>query len=262
MPRKPVQMTPIDLGEVDDTLTDSYARGMRVIGYVRTDPNDTTPVPPNLQRQLIETWCADRGARLIEVFEDLQVPANESLSKRTGLAQALNALLTDKSKLLLALSQDRLALLPDEGVAIELLATQRYEAHLDVVQGEIDWGAEADEIKAHVAQFVTFSRQLDDALQNDDTPDDWEHIQTAANLAVPRQNPATGRAERPSMTFISEELNRRGMISRHGTAYSPAQVSRMLERWEVHMAELQSKARQMAEETALNPRKASPLLVG
>ncbi len=181
--------------------------------------------------------------RMSDSFEDLNASYDTPLEKRTGLARALNALATSKCQVLVALDQESFATDPSEGVIIETLANERYGAHLAVLEDRaVDWGVEAEGTKAAIAVYVEVARKLDDALQNDDSPEDWTHIQNASNLCQPRPNPEHGgRVEKPTLQWVSDQLFDRGMLSKHNTAYSPIQISRMLEKEEERRAEVAAK---------------------
>mgnify|MGYP001608882095 CR=1 FL=1 len=224
------------------------AKGMRAVAYIRTAPDQITTVPAStLQRQLLESWCEEHEVRFTEYFEDHCLD-DAPLSKRTGLAKALNALAENKCQILLILSQDRVAHDDFDGVVVETIATERYGAQVLTLDGPCDWGDVGEEARIAIARYIETARAIDDAMQNDDNVDDWAHIQTVANLAVPRPNPEnSGRVERPSLNAISDMLQARGMVSRKGTAYAPIQVSRMLEKWEAHQLVMKDKEKAHAQ---------------
>lgn len=62
---------------------------MRAFGYVRLSKMDDTSTSPQRQRQAIAKWCEDRGAELVETFEDLDLSAYRRGVRRPGLERML-----------------------------------------------------------------------------------------------------------------------------------------------------------------------------
>ncbi len=65
---------------------------MKAFGYVRISKMDEGTTSPQRQRQAIQKWCEDRGAELVDVFEDLDLSAYSRRVRRPGLERMLGRL--------------------------------------------------------------------------------------------------------------------------------------------------------------------------
>jgi DNA invertase Pin-like site-specific DNA recombinase len=80
---------------------------VKAFGYVRISKLDEGTTSPQRQRQAIERWCRDRGAELIDVFEDLDLSAYSKRVRRPGLERMLGRL--DEVDTVVTWRLDRLA---------------------------------------------------------------------------------------------------------------------------------------------------------
>lgn len=110
------------------------ARPMSVVGYVRTSTRGQT-LSAEVQRAAIVDWCKDRGARLMDVFEDVGVSGAAVISGRPGLWAAMATLGAKRANVLLVSRRDRLA--RDVGIAgqIERMA-HSYGASVEAADDE------------------------------------------------------------------------------------------------------------------------------
>jgi DNA invertase Pin-like site-specific DNA recombinase len=65
---------------------------VKAFGYLRISKLDQDSTSPQRQRQAIERWCRDRGATLVETFEDLDLSAYKRGVRRPGLERMLGRL--------------------------------------------------------------------------------------------------------------------------------------------------------------------------
>lgn len=80
----------------------------RVTGYIRVS-TDEQAIGPEAQRQALERWCRDHGARLVAVHEDLGVSGAAPLDERPGLLAAIDEVTRGRAGVLLVAKRDRLA---------------------------------------------------------------------------------------------------------------------------------------------------------
>jgi hypothetical protein len=203
----------------------------KAVGYIRTEPEDSGPSAAT-QRAELEVYCEDKGYSLDVIWEDPNVSLETPFDQRIGLAHALNDLARRNANVLVVADKSRLTDDEVKGVIIETLAKRRSGARIETADGvAVDWGKQASDTRSIVAQFIECSERLDFAMQAQDDPTDMEAIQMAKNMREKRLNKDTGQMERMSFEQISVELEKRGLVSRHGTRYSPQQVASMCDKF-------------------------------
>ena len=67
------------------------ADASKVVGLVRVSKEEQS-LSPEAQRDALARWCADAGAELVAVHEDIDVSGGAPLDKRPGLLAALTDL--------------------------------------------------------------------------------------------------------------------------------------------------------------------------
>src|SRR5215213_2939967 len=84
----------------------------RAIGIVRVSQpkgrSGESFQSPKQQRDAIDTFCKDKGWRLVAVHDELHVSGNAQLDKRPGLSQAVTAVLTDTADVIVGAHSERL----------------------------------------------------------------------------------------------------------------------------------------------------------
>ena len=222
----------------------------RAIGYIRTDPNDEG-VSDVSQRASIEVYCQEHNLVLETSWDDPNTDLDTPFKDRIGLAHALNDLAKKKATVLVVASLDRLSVSPVKGVIIEQLAKKRSGAVIESADGQaVDWGKTAPDLRSTIQQFQDTSEELDWAMQAEEDPSDADAIEIVKNLRVPRPNLAKkGKLEPMTFGAISDYLDKLGLVSRHGTPYSPDQVAKMADKktpQEIERAEAEKLQRQRA----------------
>lgn len=201
---------------------------LKCVGYIRTDPGDVGPSMAT-QRAALERWAENLGANLLAVYVDNELEPDCPFDRRTGLAQAINALPRLHAMALVVHEQTRLSDDPLAGLFIQLLAHRRNNANIYQANGaqSLNWGKDLGDIEILLARFIDASDALDFALQNEETSVDMEAAIAAKNLWN-KTDKKTGR-RLFTLREISSELEKRNLLSRLGVPYSPGMVQKMID---------------------------------
>jgi len=218
----------------------------KVVGVVRVSKEEQT-LSPEAQREALARWCADNGAELVAVHEDIDVSGGAPLDRRPGLLAALADLGKLGAGVLLVAKRDRLARDPMVSAMAEAAAS-RAGARVVSTAGE---GTDADGpadilMRRMVDAFAEYERLIIGA-------------RTKAALAVKKaKGQRTGsvpygyhladdgvaleedeleqrtialvrgyRAEGLTLRAIGERLTASGTLPRSGKAWHPQTVARI-----------------------------------
>ncbi len=220
----------------------------KVVGVVRVSKEEQT-LSPEAQREALARWCADNGAELVAVHEDIDVSGGAPLDRRPGLLAALADLGKLGAGVLLVAKRDRLARDPMVSAMAEAAAS-RAGARVVSTAGE---GTDADGpadilMRRMVDAFAEYERLIIGArtkaalavkrakgervggvpygyrLAADGTnlePDELEQRTVALVLRY--------RGEGLTLRAIGERLTARGILPRSGKAWHPQTVARIAE---------------------------------
>jgi len=224
------------------------ADASRAVGVIRVSKEEQS-LSPEAQREALDRWCADNGAELLSVHEDIDVSGGAPLDKRPGLLAALTDLRELGAGVLLVAKRDRLAREPMVSAMAEA-AAGRVGARVVSAAGEgTDGNGPADVLmRRMVDAFAEYERLIIGArtkaalavkrakgqrvgsvpygyrLADDGThlePDEPEQ-RTVALVRRYRDKGLTLRA-------IGQRLHRKGILPRSGKRWHPQTVARIAE---------------------------------
>jgi len=226
---------------------------MRVIGYCRTS-KDSQGLSPAAQETSIRSWCRAAGCEPAAVFVDVGVSSVSAIEERPGLAAALSAL--RKGDALLVAKRDRIARDPIIAAQVEYLA-RRVGARLVSADGregasqlestiqrcvdDMVAAVELHRIRTRTREALAAKRAKGERTGSVPygfalAADRVKLVPVATEQAVI----ATARAmhaEGYSLRDIAREFAARGHFSRTGRVFQAVQVSRMVARDFVAVAE-------------------------
>lgn len=134
---------------------------MRVVGYVRVSTSEQADsgLGMEAQRQAIEQEAARRGWEIVDVFVDAGA-SGKSLNGRTGLADALEAVESDRAEALVVSKLDRLSRSLGDFTKLMERSWRKRWAMVAIDLG-VDTTTPAGEMIANsVANFSQFERRL------------------------------------------------------------------------------------------------------
>lgn len=205
---------------------------MKAVGYVRVSSDKQVVGGRSLsvQRKSIESFAADNGLVLMDIFEDAGL-SGRTLD-RPGLRSALGSLQNGTAHAIIVTALDRLT-----RSALDAAALLRNELHapdsLFVIDDAIDDKAEVSskrtkEAMAHMkanGDFTGGQAPYGYAVENGKlvpVEGEQEVIRVAKDL----------RATGLSLREVGKELVSRGLVPRTAKSYSPAMIKRMCQ-WDV-----------------------------
>lgn len=130
----------------------------RVVGYVRVS-TDAQELGPEAQRAALLRWCAEHGAELVAVGEDV-VSGAADVAKRPGLLSAVAQLAEHRAGVLLVARRDRLARDAVASAVIERLAERQGARVLSACGTGNGDGPEARLMRGVVDLFAEYERDV------------------------------------------------------------------------------------------------------
>ena len=130
----------------------------RVVGYIRVSTEEQE-LGPEAQRAALTRWCAEHGAQLVAVAEDVVSGAAE-VAKRPGLLAALSHLVEHRAGVLLVARRDRLARDAVASAVIERLAERAGARILSACGTGNGDGPEARLMRGVVDLFAEYERDV------------------------------------------------------------------------------------------------------
>jgi DNA invertase Pin-like site-specific DNA recombinase len=218
-----------------------------VVGYVRCS-TDEQNLGPEAQREALARWCQAHDARLVAVHEDPGVSGGAALDRRPGLLAALDALGTTGAGVLLVAKRDRLARDVVVAAMVERLA-ERHGARVLTADGTGNGeGPEAMLLRGIVDVFAQYERALIRArtkaalaVKRSRGERTSGHVPYGYRLGadgvhLERDEAEQGvaalaralRDEGRTLRAVAAELAARGLTPRHGRAWHPQSVARLI----------------------------------
>jgi len=220
----------------------------KAVGVVRVSKEEQS-LSPEAQREAMDRWCADNGAELLSVHEDIDVSGGAPLDKRPGLLAALTDLRELGSGVLLVAKRDRLARDPMVSAMAEA-AAGRVGARVVSAAGEgtdadgpadilmrrmVDAFAEYERLiigartKAALAVKRAKGQRVGSVPYGYRLADDGTHLQPdepeQRTVAFVRRYRGKGL----TLRAIGQRLHRKGILPRSGKRWHPQTVARIAE---------------------------------
>ena len=222
------------------------ADASKAVGVIRVSKEEQA-LSPEAQREALARWCADNGAELVAVHEDIDVSGGAPLDRRPGLLAALADIGKLGAGVLLVAKRDRLARDPMVSAMAEA-AAGRAGARIVSAAGEgtdgdgpadilmrrmVDAFAEYERLiigartKAALAVKRARGERVGHVPYGARLADDGTHLEAdpdeQAVLALVREY----RAEGLTLRAIGERLTASGILPRSGKAWHPQTVARI-----------------------------------
>lgn len=218
----------------------------KAVGVIRVSKEEQA-LSPEAQRDALARWCADNGAELVAVHEDIDVSGGAPLDRRPGLLAALGDLGKLGAGVLLVAKRDRLARDPMVSAMAEA-AAGRAGARVVSTAGEgtdgdgpadilmrrmVDAFAEYERLiigartKAALAVKRARGERVGSVPYGYRLADDGTHLE-----ADPAERRAVDlvlelRAEGLTLRAIGERLIAQGYTPRAGGAWHPGTIARI-----------------------------------
>lgn len=220
----------------------------KAVGLVRVSTEEQA-LSPEAQREVLARWCADNGAELLAVHEDIDVSGGAPLDKRPGLLAALADLGKLGAGVLLVAKRDRLARDPMVSAMAEAAAA-RAGARVVSAAGEgTDGDSPADILmRRMVDAFAEYERLIIGARtraalavkrrRGERTGSVPYGYRVAADGRTLEVDPAEAeavklilayRADGLTLRAIGDRLAARGILPRSGGRWHPQTVARIVE---------------------------------
>lgn len=220
----------------------------KAVGLVRVSTEEQA-LSPEAQREVLARWCADNGAELLAVHEDIDVSGGAPLDKRPGLLAALADLGKLGAGVLLVAKRDRLARDPMVSAMAEA-AAGRVGARVVSAAGEgTDGDSPADILmRRMVDAFAEYERLIIGARtraalavkrrRGERTGSVPYGYRLAADGRTLEEDPAEAeavklilayRADGLTLRAIGDRLAARGILPRSGGRWHPQTVARIVE---------------------------------
>lgn len=226
------------------TARKNCATAKIVVGYIRVS-KDEQKLGLEAQREMLEKWCAARGATLVAVYTDHGVSGGAKLDKRLQMLAAVDALAEHGADTLLVAKRDRLARDTMIAAMIERLV-ERAQARIQSADGVgEDDTPESQLMRVMIDAFAQYERALIRARtsaalavkrsKGEKTGGDHPYgyrsesgklVKYEPEQAVLREARSCG--DGMSLRAIGEHLSHCGHKPRKGNKWHPQTVSRLL----------------------------------